>query len=127
MKFTWVHGAGLLASACIVVGAIVALRGSGDVGYVQINTVPIAPLTQTALYLDASKLDPIRQGTTLLRKRVGTLKLQAANFDGALMQLCDIEVKPDRITTVTVSVLDRPPRCQCRFGGSGGNNRMCVS
>jgi hypothetical protein len=98
----------------------------GDVGYVQINTVPIAPLTQTALYLDASKLDPIRQGTTLLRKRVGTLKLQAANFDGALMPLCDIEVKPDRITSVTVSVLDRPPRCQCRFGGSG-NNRTCVS
>ena len=95
MKFTWVHGAGLLASACIVVGAIVALRGSGDVGYVQINTVPVAPLTQTALYLDAAKLDPIRQGTTLLRKRVGTLKLQAANFDGALAIGLDERVAHD--------------------------------
>ena len=127
MKFTWVHAAGLLASACIVVAAIVALRGSGDVGYVQINTVPVSPLTQTSLYLDAAKLDPIRQGSALLRQRVGTLKLQAASFGDALTPLCNIEVKRDRITTVIVSVLDRPPRCQCRFGGSGPNDRTCIS
>jgi hypothetical protein len=126
MKFTWVHAAGLLASACIVATVIVAFRTSGDVGYVQINTVPVAPLTQTPLYLDAAKLDPIRQGSALLRQRVGTLKLQASSFDGALTPLCDIEVKRDRITTVIVSVLDRPPRCQCRFGGTNGG-RACVS
>jgi hypothetical protein len=127
MKFTWVHAIGLLASACIVVGTVVALRGPADIGYVQINTVPVAPLTQTSLFLDAAKLDPIRQGSALLRKHVGTLKLQATSFGDALTPLCDIEVKRDRITTVTVSVLDRPPRCQCRFGGSGANARTCVS
>ena len=37
-------------------------RPTGDVGYVEIKTVPIAPLTQAALYLDSSRLDPIRQG-----------------------------------------------------------------
>jgi hypothetical protein len=44
MKFTWVHAAGLLASACIAGTVIIAFRTSGEVGYVQINTVPVAPL-----------------------------------------------------------------------------------
>ena len=37
--------AGLLASAIVVGGIVVACRPSGDVGYVQINTVPVAPIT----------------------------------------------------------------------------------
>jgi hypothetical protein len=120
------RAAGLLASVCVVGAAIVACRPTGDVGYVQINTVPSAPLTQMALYLDATKLDPIRQGSALLRQPVGTLKLQAASYGGAIAPLCDIEIKRDRITTVTISVLDRPPRCQCRFSGQDAA-RTCVS
>ncbi|MFY9839629.1 MAG: hypothetical protein WAK55_24790 [Xanthobacteraceae bacterium] len=42
----------LLASAAIVGAVIVACRPSGDVGYVEIKTVPAAPVTQTPLYLD---------------------------------------------------------------------------
>ncbi len=118
------RAAGLLVSACIVGAAIVACRPSGDVGYVQINTVPAAPLTQAALYLDATRLDPIRQGTALLRQPVGRLRLQAASYGGTLAPLCDIQVQKDRVTTVTISVLERPPRCQCRFNGS---DRSCVS
>jgi hypothetical protein len=121
------RAAGLLMGICVIGAAIVAYRSSADVGYVQINTVPVAPLTQTALYLDTTKLDPIRQGSALLRQRVGMLKLQAASFGGALAPLCDIEVRKDRITTVTVSVLERPPRCQCRFSGGGDAAHACVS
>jgi hypothetical protein len=28
--------------------------------------------------------------------------------------LCDIVVRKNRITTVTISLSERPPRCQCR-------------
>jgi hypothetical protein len=94
-------------------------------GYIQINIVPVAPLTHTLLYLDTEKLDPVRQGSALLQERVGTPKLQASNY-GAMTPLCDIQVRSGRITTVTVSVRDRPPRCQCRFGGND-KNRACVS
>jgi hypothetical protein len=119
---------GLLASAAIVGAVIVACRPSGDVGYVEIKTVPAAPVTQAALYLDSTRLAPIRQGTALIRQRVGTLKLQADAFGGARAPLCDIEVKKDRITSVTISVLERPPRCVCRFaGGSSMPDRTCVS
>jgi hypothetical protein len=122
------QAAGLLASAAIVGAVIVACRPSGDIGYVEIKTVPAAPVTQAALYLDSTKLAPIRQGTALLRQRVGTLKLQADAFGGARVPLCDIEVKKDRITSVTISVLERPPRCVCRFAGSGSTaDRICAS
>lgn len=124
-QLAWRVG-GLLVSACIAGAAVYAWRPAADIGYVQINTVPVAPLTQAALYLDATKLRPIRQGSTLLRQPVGVLKLQAAGLGGSLAPLCDIEVRKNRITTVTVSVLERPPRCQCRFSGGNGD-RTCVS
>ena len=119
---------GLLASAIIVGAAIAACRPTGDVGYVEIKTVPVAPLTQTALYLDSTKLAPIKKGTTILRQRVGTRKLQADGFAGALAPLCDIVVRKNRITTVTISVLERPPRCQCRYSGTdAATEHACVS
>jgi hypothetical protein len=119
---------GLVAAAVIVCGAIAACMPSGDTGYVEIKTVPAAPVTQTALYLGSEKLAPIKKGSTVLRERVGTLKLQTDGFVGSLTAICDIEVKKNRITTVTVSVLDRPPRCQCRFGGAAdAAGHACVS
>lgn len=119
---------GVLTSAAVVAGIIAACRPSGEIGYVQINTVPAAPVTQAGLYLDAAKLAPIRQGSTLLRQPVGTLKLEADAFGGARAPICEIVVKRNRITTVTVSVLERPPRCLCRFtGGGDANGRTCVS
>ncbi len=117
---------GLVVSALIVGAVIAACRPSGDTGYVEIKTVPVAPVTQAALYLDFAKLAPIKQGSAILRQRVGTLKLQAGAIAGSLSPLCDIVVQKNRITTVTVSVLDRPPRCQCRYGG-GDAARACVS
>jgi len=119
---------GLIASAVIVGAAIAACRPTGDVGYVEIKTVPVAAATQTALYLDSIKLAPIRKGSAILRQGVGTRKLQADWVAGSLAPLCDIVVKKNRITTVTVSVLERPPRCQCRFSGTdAATARACVS
>jgi len=122
------RGLGLLASAAIVAAAIAACKPDDDTGYVEIKTVPVAAVTLTALYLDSQKLAPIKKGSAILRQRVGTLKLQADGAPGALAALCTIVVKRNRITTVTVSVLDRPPRCQCRFSGTEpATAKACVS
>jgi hypothetical protein len=119
---------GSLAGAAVMGAAIAACNPFGDSGYVQINTVPLAPFTQSVLYLDSTKLDPIRQGGALLRQPAGTLTLAADTFGGAQAPLCAIEVKKDRITTVTISVLERPPRCVCKFTKSGdAADRTCVS
>jgi len=119
---------GVVAAAIIVIAAIVACRPSNDVGYVEIKTVPVAPFAATALYLDSTKLAPIKQGSTVLRQPIGTLKLQADGFAGTMMDLCNIVVRKDRITSVTISVLERPPRCQCRYNSHDPSpDHPCVS
>ena len=117
---------GLAVSAVIVGAVIAACRPNGDVGYVEIKTVPAAPITLTALYIDSAKLAPIRKGSAILRQPTGTLKLQGDGTAGALAQLCEIVVARNRITTVTVSVQERPPRCQCRNSGTDAGH-ACVS
>ena len=117
---------GLAVSAVIVGAAIAACRPNGDTGYVEIKTVPNAPVTTTALYIDSARLAPIRKGSAILRQPTGTLKLQTDGASGALAQLCEIIVVRNRITTVTVSVLERPPRCQCRNSGTDAVH-ACVS
>jgi len=118
---------GLAASDVIVGAAIVAFRPN-DVGYVEIKTVPIASVTHTALYFGSTKLTSIKNGDAILRQPVGKLRLQADNGLGSLAPLCDIVVMRNRVTTVTVSVRERPPRCQCRFSGRDAETvNSCVS
>lgn len=126
MNATLRRALGLAAGAVILGAAVVLFRPTSDVGYVEIKTVPIAAVTQTALYIDSTKLAPIKQGSAILQERVGTLRLQADGLAGALAPLCDIVVRRNRITTVIISVLERPPRCQCRFSGSDAVH-ACVS
>lgn len=119
---------GFFASAAVVGAVIAACRPSGDVGYVEIKTVPSATAPRATLYLDSVKLAPIKNGSAILRQSVGTLQLEADGFAGAMAPLCSIVVSKDRITTVTVSVLERPPRCQCRFvGHDAATAQACVS
>jgi hypothetical protein len=116
---------GLVASVAVVGAVIVACRPSGDSGYVEIKTVPGALASRAALYLDSVKLAPIKNGSAILRQHVGTLQLQADGFAGSLAPLCSIVVAKDRITTV---VLERPPRCQCRFvSHDAATAQACVS
>jgi hypothetical protein len=117
----------MLAIACLGALALAACDKKGDVGYVEIKTVPMAAVTQTSLYIDSTKLDPIKRGTAVLRQQVGTRILQANGPGGQLAPICDVVVKKNRITTVTVSVLERPPRCQCRFTQDLRSGHTCVS
>ena len=126
MNATLRRALGLSAGVVVVGAAVVLFRPTSDVGYVEIKTVPVALVTQTALYIDSNRLAPIKQGSAILQERVGTLRLQADGLAGSLAPLCDIVVKRNRITTVTISVLERPPRCQCRFSGPDAA-RACVS
>lgn len=98
----------------------------GGSGYVEIKAVP--PSAAIALYLDSAKLEPLRNGNALLRRKVGTARLQTDVDGGQLALLCHIEVKKDRITSVTVSVMTRQARCQCgRTGGADtSSSRLCI-
>jgi len=96
-------------------------------GFVQIKTVPVSSVSQPAFYFDSTKLEPLRHGEAVLTRKVGTTKLQAEAAGGQLAPLCNIVVKKNRITTVTVSIAERPPRCQCTNSAQGsGTPRTCV-
>jgi hypothetical protein len=97
-----------------------------DVGYVEIKTVPaVTSASQPTLYLDSVRLEPLKKGVAVLSQRVGTATL-ATEAGGQVAPLCDVVVKKNRVTTVTISILERPPRCQCRNGG-GKPGGTCVS
>ena len=115
------------AAATVALTALIALAACTpkEAGYVEIKTVPVAN-PATAFYLDSVRLEPFKNGTAVLRQGIGTTKLATDGTAGKLA-LCDIVVRKNRITTVTLSVLERPPRCMCRNSapdGSGG--RSCV-
>ena len=115
--------------ATTAVGAVlfsVALSGCwhDNVGYVEIRTVPVS--AAPSLYLGSMKLAPLKNGVAVLRQQIGTARLQMEVGAGQAMYLCDINVKRNRITNVTVSVLERPPRCQCR-NPSTDAARTCLS
>jgi hypothetical protein len=103
--------------------ALAACNPTGDTGYVEIRTVPATIQRSPALYLDKTKLDPVQKGVAVLKQRAGTTKLSAEAIGGQVA-LCDIVVRKNRITTVTISVLERPPRCQCRNSAAKG---ACIS
>jgi hypothetical protein len=117
---------GKLAGATAIV-TLLALAGCipGDSGYVEIKTVPVSTRSTPPLYLDQVKLDPIRKGVAVLKQRAGTATLASDVGGGHRAVLCEIVVRKDRITSVTVSVLERPPRCHCR--NSDGKKRVCLS
>jgi hypothetical protein len=116
----------LLPSVVLVLLALAACTPT-DVGYVEIKTVPVATPTAT-FYLDSVKLEPPKNGTAVLRQRVGTAKLATPAGGGQMAVLCDIVVRKNRITTVTISLLERPPRCQCRNTAVGDPQavRSCI-
>jgi len=113
----------IMASAGMVL-ALSACSVDNSVGYVEIKTVPITIVTP--LYLDATRLEPIRNGTAVLRQKVGTAKLQVDGDGGVPALLCNVVVQKNRITSVTISVANRQLRCQCGRP-SVGNARTCIA
>jgi hypothetical protein len=107
-----------------VVGLVAA--GCTDFGYVELKTVPGS--ARPVLYIDGERVEPPRDGVAVLRQAVGARKLQSGSGPGQFSVLCEIVVRKDRITTVTVSVLERPPRCMCArpSGQDAQGRRTCI-
>ena len=104
--------------------ALSACSIDNSVGYVEIKTVPSS--LAAPFYLDTTKLEPIRNGTAVLRQKVGTAKLQVESDAGPPVLLCNVVVQKNRITSVTISVVSRQLRCQCGRP-SVGNARNCIA
>jgi hypothetical protein len=113
------------AVALLLVLALGACLENGR-GFIQLKTVPASSFSQPPLYLDSAKLELLKRGEAVLARNAGTAKLQT-DGPGGLALLCEVVVKKNRITTVTISIAERPPRCQCRTSGAPASTRVCVS
>jgi len=82
-----------------------------DVGYVEIRTFPGF---STPLYLNSAKVDTPRNGSAILRRDVGKTKVELER-NGLLLPVCEFDVRANRIITVTISTLDRLPRCDVQI------------
>jgi hypothetical protein len=118
------RGCGLLVPLLALV--LVSCSVDNGEGYIEIKSTP--PTPAIPLYLDSVKLDPIKNGTALLRQKVGVSKLQTVGDGGNLAVLCTIDVRKNRITSVSISTLTRQPRCQCgrTSGADAAGNRTCI-
>jgi hypothetical protein len=114
-----------LIGLCLFGAVAITAAGCNDFGYVELKTVPASGRGGAVLYIDGERVDSPRDGIAVLRQAVGTRKLQA---DPDRQALCDLVVRKDRITTVTVSILERPPRCVCTRSATGAaqERRTCI-
>jgi hypothetical protein len=78
------------------------------VGYVEVKVFPRLALP---LYLNADRIESMKDGVSVLRQAVGKAKLQLER-NGQLFPLCEFDVRKNRVTSLTVSSLDRGPRCE---------------
>ena len=100
----------LLRAALCAPAVLLALAAcKEETGYVEIKVAPgfIVP----PLMLGAARVDTAKGGSTVLRERVGTAKLEYER-DGRRVPFCDFEVRKNRIVTLSVSAFGRDPRCK---------------
>ena len=114
-----------LAGALLLVPTLASCNIDGGEGYVEIKAIPPSA---SFLYLDQPSSSRYATATPSCARRSAP-RLQT-DMDGAghMALLCNIEVKKNRITSVTVSVMSRQPRCQCgrTSGTDTGANRTCI-
>jgi hypothetical protein len=116
-----------LTLAALLLSVLAACKPQDGSGFIQVKTVPASVITPPSLYLDSEKIAQLKKGETILSRKLGTSKLQVEGPGGHMFPLCDIVVKKNRITTVTVSILERPPRCQCTHSAAGSQTgRACI-
>jgi hypothetical protein len=96
-------------AACAGAAMLALAACAEDTGYVEIKVAPgiIVP----PLVLGASRVDPAKAASTVLRQKVGAARLEYER-DGRRVPFCDFVVRKNRIVTVAVSALGRDPRCK---------------
>ena len=120
----------VLATSFLAAATLTGCKPEPDVGYIELKTIPaVTAVQQPTFYLDTVKLEPLKKGVAVLRQRVGTIRLATEGGIGNPALLCEVVVKKNRITTVSVSVTERPFRCQCRTGPGAKDKpaRTCIS
>ena len=113
--------------AFFVVGLVVVMTGcdSGETGYVQLRVVPANATASTTLYLEGVWLDFSRGPTLTLQFKTGRVALTTMGSTRA-SPLCNIVVRKDRISALTVMAAQTPPKCVCEIRATESDANLVV-
>lgn len=101
IKWGRMAGAGLLV-------ATLGGCGGDEFGYVEVKLTPAQ--AQPPIVLDGNRIDA-KSASNVYKQKVGNVRLQYERH-GALIAVCEITVRKDRIVTVAVTGSGRDLRCQ---------------
>lgn len=108
----------------LLIGLALVCCFDGESGYVTIRLMSmISP--QDAIYLDSAEISGL--GDRVIHQKVGTISLSGGG-GWFRVTYCDLQVRKDRITIVTIRIVNSEPRCECeiRAPGSTLNKPICM-
>jgi hypothetical protein len=97
-----------MGAALMLVGLTACFEAGA--GYVEIKAFPGFAVP---LYLDQVRLGELKNGSTVVRQEVGRTNLQLER-NGHFFSVCEFNVRKNRIVTITLTILDRVPRCEVK-------------
>lgn len=123
MAASWFRRRRLTGMAAVALLGIICACDSGN-GYVNVRLVsPVRP--DRPLYVGSTVVAGL--GDRVIRQKVGTTTLNSGGGWGSNKVYCKLQVGKDRITIVTVRLVNGEPRCECatRAKESTPNELIC--
>lgn len=96
--------------AVVGVGLLLVGCSERQSGYVEVRMAPSLS-APPELLLDDKPVKPARGGSIVVKRNVGTARLAMVRRGDERFALCDLAVRKDRITTVTLTTLGGTLRC----------------
>jgi hypothetical protein len=94
----------------LLVVVISCSRGGGT-GYINVHLISFTP--QFPIYLASMTIS--EPGDRIIEHKVGTVSVTNGRHWLAKKMYCQLRIRANRITTVTVRLVDGKPHCQCEI------------
>jgi hypothetical protein len=98
---------GVLAFAAL----LAACTEPDGTGYIEVKLTPLGTASQFVILLDRQQIRTQSSGPVVVRRNVGQARLELERRKDERVTLCDLAVKKNRITSVTVHFQNGTLRC----------------
>ena len=97
--------------AALAALALAACTPENKSGYVEVRFSPAQALAPFAIMLDRQLVKPARGDSAVIKRSVGDALLELERRKDERVKLCDLKVRENRVTTVTVQFQSGVLRC----------------
>ena len=96
----------------LLFGLILISCAESERGYVHVRLINMINL-ETPIYVSTTPISGL--GERIFREGIGTIALTNGASWGNGKTYCELQVRKNRITVVTVRVVNQQPRCECEI------------